>query len=307
MGIRHPLISEIAKDTYLFNEFGLCNHYLLVGTERALLIDCGMGYYDLRATVERMTDKPYDVVITHGHPDHAGMMHQFERVYMNEKDLPLLPWAARTDFDLNEFHWNNRLHVGDWSVWEVTEDMINRGNLDTQVLPLNEGDVFDLGGRRVTAHALPGHSAGHMYFIDDGSRIAFTGDCCNYNSGTQFTASTFIRDLNRLLAGYGVTYDRIFTGHSTYCGSLDVQSHNIEVVRGLVEAFRSLLRGDAVIGERRMQLFPDKPPHKVLYYGPVVRYPHENDSGLWSARASTRTSSGRTARRTSSPDLQTRK
>ena len=57
MGIRHPLISEIAKDTYLFNEFGLCNHYLLVGTERALLIDCGMGYYDLRATVERMTDK----------------------------------------------------------------------------------------------------------------------------------------------------------------------------------------------------------------------------------------------------------
>ena len=118
-----------------------------------------------------------------------------------------------------------------------------------------------------------------MYFIDDGSRIAFTGDCCNYNSGTQFAASTFIRDLNRLLAGYGVTYDRIFTGHSTYCGSLDVQSHNIEVVRGLVEAFRSLLRGDAVIGERRMQLFPDKPPHKALYYGPVVRYPHENDSG----------------------------
>lgn len=279
MGIRHPLISEIAKDTYLFNEFGLCNHYLLVGTERALLIDCGMGYYDLRATVERMTDKPYDVVITHGHPDHAGMMHQFERVYMNEKDLPLLPWAGRTDFDLNEFHWNNRLHVGDWSVWEVTEDMINRGSLDTQVLPLNEGDVFDLGGRRVTAHALPGHSAGHMYFIDDGSRIAFTGDCCNYNSGTQFAASTFIRDLNRLLAGYGVTYDRIFTGHSTYCGNLDVQSHNIEVVRGLVEAYRSLLRGDAVIGERRMQLFPDKPPHKVLYYGPVVRYPHENDSG----------------------------
>ena len=42
MGIRHPLISEIAKDTYLFNEFGLCNHYLLVGTERALLIDLSL-------------------------------------------------------------------------------------------------------------------------------------------------------------------------------------------------------------------------------------------------------------------------
>ena len=37
-----------------------------------------------------------------------------------------------------------------------------------------------------------------------------------------------------------------------------------------------LLRGNAVIGEKRMQLFPDKPPHKVVFYGPVIDYPHEN-------------------------------
>lgn len=33
MGIRHPIISEIAPETYLINEFGLCNHYLLVGSD----------------------------------------------------------------------------------------------------------------------------------------------------------------------------------------------------------------------------------------------------------------------------------
>lgn len=27
MGIRHPIISEIAPETYLINEFGLCNHF----------------------------------------------------------------------------------------------------------------------------------------------------------------------------------------------------------------------------------------------------------------------------------------
>ena len=101
-----------------------------------------------------------------------------------------------------------------------------------------------------------------MYFIDDFSRIAFTGDCCNYNNGTRLAASTFIRDLKRLLDGYGKTYDRIFTGHTTYCGTLDVKSHDITVVRYLIEAFRSLLRGDAVLGERHMQLFPERPPHQ---------------------------------------------
>jgi glyoxylase-like metal-dependent hydrolase (beta-lactamase superfamily II) len=51
---------------------------VLVGSERSLVIDAGMGYCDLRAIVESLTDTLYDVVITHAHPDHAGMLHQFE-------------------------------------------------------------------------------------------------------------------------------------------------------------------------------------------------------------------------------------
>ena len=280
MGIRHPLVHEIAKDTYLINEFGLCNHYVLVGSERALVIDCGMGYYDMVALIATITDKPYDVIITHGHPDHAGMMHQFDQVYMNEADLPLLPWAAKTDFNLDEFIWNNRLHVGDWQVWEVTEDMINRGHKDTKVLPLHEGDVFDLGNRKITAWALSGHTQGCMYFIDDMSRIAFTGDCCNYNLGSQHVAvSKVLRGLIRIESQYGVLYDRMFTGHSTYCGTLDVKANDIEVVRNLIGAYRSLLNGNPQIGWKRMQLFPDRPPHKVVLYGPEVQYPHETARG----------------------------
>ncbi|MDF1514031.1 MAG: MBL fold metallo-hydrolase, partial [Anaerolineae bacterium] len=128
MAIRHPIINEISKDTYLINEFGLVNMYVLVGSERSLVIDAGMGYCDLKAIVESLTDKPYDVVITHAHPDHAGMIHQFDKVYLNDKEIPSLSWAARVDFDLDEFQRNNRLHVGNWEVWEVTEDMIKRGS-----------------------------------------------------------------------------------------------------------------------------------------------------------------------------------
>ena len=43
MGIKTPFISEIAKNTYAINEFGLTAMYLLVGDESALLIDTGCG------------------------------------------------------------------------------------------------------------------------------------------------------------------------------------------------------------------------------------------------------------------------
>ena len=68
--------------------------YLVVGSERALLVDAGLGTGDLRGLVEGLIgDRPLDVVITHGHPDHIAAMGQFQDhydVYMNHRDLPMV-------------------------------------------------------------------------------------------------------------------------------------------------------------------------------------------------------------------------
>ena len=59
---------EIAPKVYMINEFNVADCYLLVGTERALLIDMGVGLGNLRAFVQRLTGGlPLDVVATHGH------------------------------------------------------------------------------------------------------------------------------------------------------------------------------------------------------------------------------------------------
>ena len=58
------MIGEIAYDTYVLNEFGMDAPNLLLGTERALLIDTGSGFYDLKGTIAKLTKLPYDVVIT---------------------------------------------------------------------------------------------------------------------------------------------------------------------------------------------------------------------------------------------------
>jgi glyoxylase-like metal-dependent hydrolase (beta-lactamase superfamily II) len=72
---------QFKKDTWEIDEFDVASIFLLVGTERALIIDLGMGIGDLRGAIEMITDKPLTVVITHGHIDHTGHGRQFEEIY----------------------------------------------------------------------------------------------------------------------------------------------------------------------------------------------------------------------------------
>lgn len=298
MGIRHPIITEIAKDTFMINEFGIGDMYVLRGSERSLLIDCGSGYCDLKAIVERLTDKPYDVAITHGHFDHAGMMHQFDKVYINEKDVPFIlpgegsrvfPDAFKQcdgtwvyPFDTAEFKYNNNIQKGDFNAWEVTEDMVNRGNKETEIVYLEEGHVFDLGNRKVTAYALPGHTPGCMYLIDDMSRIAFTGDCCHpdVRTGVYCAVSTTLKAMIRLYDRYGKDYDRMYSGHVTYCGDFNVFSTNPDITKYLIQAYREVLSGTATVGKVRRHLarpnLPKRPWLDVAFAGPVVDYPWDN-------------------------------
>lgn len=282
---KEPIITEIAYKTWLINEFGCDNMYVLEGTQKALVIDAGMGYCHFRAIVESLTDKPYDVAITHAHPDHIGMIRQFDRIYINRAEVEQAPartasdgtvipggetafwWMCRKDFDLDEFRFNNRQHLGNPEIWAVTEDMICRGENTPEIVYIEEGFTFDLGGGRlVTAYDLPGHSPGHMIYIDEGQRIAFVGDSVIFNNGTSFhAASTHIRYLKKFLSMYGTKYDRIFTGHSAYCGKLNVKSEDIRITQNIIEAYRALLRGDANVVEIPNHLHPERIQEKVVY------------------------------------------
>ncbi len=286
MALNRPIISEIANKTWHINEFGCDSIYVLEGTDRSLVVDVGTAFMNLREIVETLTDKPYDVVITHAHPDHIGMMRQFEKIYINKKEITqasfsqpgvepmegmeVINYFTRPDYHgLDDFELVNRQHVGNWEVWAPTEDIICHPDFDTKICYIKEGDSFDLGGgRTVTAYDLPGHTAGHMYFIDEGERIAFTGDCVNHNNGTRFhAASTHIKYLKKLRSMYGVKFDRIFTGHGSYGGTLNLFSQSIGVVDNLIEAHRAFLRGEAQFEESGNHLFPELPPTKKLVYG----------------------------------------
>jgi hydroxyacylglutathione hydrolase len=275
MGIRHPIVTQISKDTFHINEFGLSNMYVLRGSERSLVIDAGTGYCDFKAIIESLTDKPYDIAITHAHADHAGMMHQFDKIYINAKEITDLGTIFQVPLSMDNFERVIEAQVGDWQAWEVTDDMINQGNQDTKIIPLEDGHVFDLGNRKVTSFELAGHTLGGMYFIDDCSRIAFTGDCCHPNISTQIPVSTTIRNIKRLQDHMGKDFDCMFSGHVTYCGTLDVKNTDPRILENVIEAYRSVLRGDAEYSWVRSLRLPGGPISRIALYGPIVTYPFE--------------------------------
>jgi glyoxylase-like metal-dependent hydrolase (beta-lactamase superfamily II) len=61
--------------------------YLVLGTERALLFDTGMGIASISAVVEQLTDLPITVLNSDTHPDHTGGNSEFASVLAMNTDF----------------------------------------------------------------------------------------------------------------------------------------------------------------------------------------------------------------------------
>lgn len=184
-GISSPILTELAYRTYQISEFGMDSLFWIEGDDKAILLDTGTGTFDVPGFIDATfgpDHKPYDVVLTHGHVDHAGGMFQFDKVYLHEADYDLaLGNTVEERKNYVEMMIGNSM-----GLYALSPDMVIGGE-DTQAdapefLPLNEGDVFDLGGRKLEVYFTPGHTAGSCSFLDRENRILFSGDACNQNT-----------------------------------------------------------------------------------------------------------------------------
>ena len=124
-------------------EEGFVRSFLITGCDKALLIDTGNGVGNLKALCESLTELPITLLNTHADRDHVGCNRQFDSAFMHEND------------------WGRARH-------SLPEEY--------PLLPVNDGDVFDLGGRRLEVLHLPGHTPGSIALIDRDHRILYSGD-----------------------------------------------------------------------------------------------------------------------------------
>ena len=113
--------------------------YLLLGSERALLLDTGTGHADLRSVVDGLIGELELVVAhTHSHGDHVGGDQQFETVVgKSAEEVAAYFGIAR---------------------WP--EQIVH----------------CDLGDRIVDIIPIPGHHPSHVAFYDRATRLLLTGN-----------------------------------------------------------------------------------------------------------------------------------
>ena len=169
------LITKLDDDTYCIEQKFFtfrCLCYLLLGKERALLVDTAFGDDAFVYTVRRLCPLPLEVAITHAHLDHIGNAYRFDRVFMSEKDRGV--FALHTDRTylknmLSTLPVMVRLLLGK----KLTPILTTHPELKT--IPYTENHVFDLGGRTIEVIETPGHSVGSICLLEQDRQRLYSG------------------------------------------------------------------------------------------------------------------------------------
>jgi glyoxylase-like metal-dependent hydrolase (beta-lactamase superfamily II) len=147
--------------------------YLILGSEHAVLLDTGMGIANLQTEVARLTDLPIVVVASHGHYDHIGDNHRFDKVWAfdSDSDVARIEQGKTREACAHYLESGNYLELPDGfdpAAYEILPSRVTRR--------LQHLEVIDLGGRTLTVHHTPGHTQGSICLLDSRDNLLFTGD-----------------------------------------------------------------------------------------------------------------------------------
>lgn len=182
--------------------------FLIKGEDKALLIDTGYGSGNIKEVVDQLTDLPIMLVNTHTDGDHIGCNARFEKAYMHPAEFDRYTYGAGKGLPVE---------------------------------PLWEGEVIDLGGRRLEVILIPGHTPGSIALLDAENRILFSGDSVQaggiiYMFGPGRNIRAYLASMKKLAA----IKDRFETVYPSH-GLVPIKS---DILEGLVAGAERILRGE---------------------------------------------------------------
>jgi len=182
-------ISQLEANMWVVETSDNTTMYIIEGSKKAMLIDTGTKCEKLDSVIRLITQKPLLVMITHIHPDHAGNIKYFDKIYFHPGDTVLM----RT----MKVAYNGKVNY------------------------VNDGEKFDLGGTTIEAFFTPGHTPGSIVLLDREKGNCYSGDA--FGSGQVWmqlqphvSMAIYAESCRKMeaLMDHGIT--KIYCGHYPY-------------------------------------------------------------------------------------------
>lgn len=167
------------------------NMHVVLGRDRDLIIDSGMGIAPLRPVVDSLRpdpEKPLMCLSTHTHIDHIGAVHEFEARLVHPIEAEELaapsPWTLRSK-DIAPAFVTLFESIGYPALWPFLVDSVPSRDYDLDGYSLagaehtglvHDGDLIDLGDWQAEVLHLPGHSPGQVGLFHHDSGTLFGAD-----------------------------------------------------------------------------------------------------------------------------------
>jgi glyoxylase-like metal-dependent hydrolase (beta-lactamase superfamily II) len=146
--------------------------YLILGSNRALLFDTGMGISDIKKLTTELTRLPVTVLNSHTHDDHVGGNWEFGSIY-----------GMDTDFTRNNAKGSRKDAQAEIAPGEICGKLpagFDRKTYETRPWTIttftHDGDRIALGERTLEVIATPGHTPDAISLLDRKNGLLFTGD-----------------------------------------------------------------------------------------------------------------------------------
>lgn len=219
-------VEQIDKSTYAVSEYRhweQVHSYLVIGSERAALIDTGLGVSNIKAFVTQLTNLPIQVLTTHAHWDHIGGHGLFSEIAVHRDDakwlsagFPIPLEAVKNNLLKEPCEFPAGFNIEKYSVFQ--------GNPATI---LQDGDIIDLGSRELKVIHTPGHSPGHICLYESDTGYLFSGDLIYKGTLDAFYPSTNPNDFMNSVKKVGtIPVAKILPSHY----SLDIPASIIEEI-----------------------------------------------------------------------------
>ena len=223
--------------------------YLIVGENRALLFDTGMGISDIKRVTDELTKRPVIVLNSHTHNDHVGDNWEFETIY-----------GMDTDFTRNNARGSREDAQAELAAGQICGELPK--DFDAKAYSTrpwrissytHDGDRIDLGGRTLEVIATPGHTPDAIALLDRTNGLLFSGD-------TYYPAPIWLFRPETNLDAYAASIRRLaaLAPHV----KLVLGAHNIPVASPTVLA--RLVSAFDLVRSGKVMPIPDS-PGKVLY------------------------------------------